>query len=98
MVWDFFREFPTPIAVLRCTPGQEGAARRLLLPLGLQERRWRTLRRMARDVVLGVPFSRCAGCGRYCQDALAVFCDGRTDVESADAWLNRYVEWKRGTT
>jgi hypothetical protein len=64
----------------------------LLRPLGLQNRRATALRRLTWDYLTGKPPGACHGAGRYAQDALALFCEGRTDLDDvADHWLSSYL-------
>ena len=91
MVMGLFRCYPTPQALAAAGKGLEF----VLEPLGLGHRRAETLRRLSRDYAAGKPPEECHGVGRYARDALAVFVEGRTDIEPSDKWLRPYVEWKR---
>jgi methyl-CpG-binding domain protein 4 len=67
----------------------------LLKPLGLQNRRAETLRRLSADYAAGKPPQDCHGVGRYAMDAWAIFVEGRTDVRPSDHFLRPYLAWRK---
>lgn len=66
----------------------------LLRPLGLQNRRAQTLRKLTEDYLAGKPPERTHGVGQYALDAWAIFVEGRTDVDPSDHWLRPYLHWR----
>lgn len=92
MVEAFFERFPTPDAVLLATD-QELAER--LRPLGLYNRRLRTLRHMAAEYVRGTPLDHLPGVGDYAIASVKIFVLHENDVVTDDPWLNKYLEWRR---
>ncbi|CAM9650756.1 unnamed protein product, partial [Discosporangium mesarthrocarpum] len=70
----FFKEYPTPTAVIEA---DQGALRQLLLPLGLN--REVTIKRFA-DGFLSLSWTdprELHGCGRFASDSWRIFCLGR---------------------
>jgi hypothetical protein len=88
---EVFRRWPTPGAMYTAGPELE----RFMRPLGLGPRKARLLRALSLDVLGGTPHAECAGTGQYALDSLAVFVEGRTDVEPRDGALSAYVGWAR---
>jgi len=86
-----FERWPTPRAMRNSGPDLET----LFRPLGLGYRKAKMLRRMSADYDQGVPAAECRGVGQYARDALAIFVDGRLDVEPDDGKLGLYLEWAR---
>ena len=68
----------------------------VLAPLGLQNRRARSIVGMARAWLRDRPTDsrmviRLPGCGKYAADSWAIFVEGCTDVRPNDGKLNWYV-------
>jgi methyl-CpG-binding domain protein 4 len=98
---ELLARWPTPADLIR---SDEAALEELLRPLGLVKRArtlvmmtrdWDSARRLAADGVEVPAVSHWWGCGRYAQDAVAIFVDGRTDVEPADRVLREWVLARR---
>ena len=72
---------------------------KILKPLGLYNRRSKSLIRFSREYVVNnwkLP-SDLYGCGKYADDCYKVFCKFQwNDVEPSDHALNDYVDWARG--
>ena len=94
MFEELFASYPSPDNVIHRTPlGRP--LEELLRPLGLQRRRVALLERLSRDYAAGKPPQDCHGVGQYALDALAIFVDGRTDVQPDDHFLKPYLTWKK---
>lgn len=89
IVDELFRRCPNPIAML------DADITDILQPLGLKNMRNKRLKDLTQDYLAGVPYTEMAGVGKYGVDCLKIFCGGMTDVETADRWLEPYLEWRR---
>jgi len=90
MVTEFFDLFPTPESVV---DGDEDILRSLLRPLGLVNRRIKTIKRFSEEFVTKkwVTAKELYGCGKYADDAYRIFIKGEwPEVEPNDHALNDY--------
>ena len=90
MISRFFDLFPTPESVV---DGDEDTLRSLLRPLGLVNRRIKTIKRFSEEFVTKrwTAAKELYGCGKYADDAYRIFVKGEwSDVEPNDHALNDY--------
>ena len=93
-MWRFFERYPTPGDTARADPCE---IQEMIAPLGLSERRSKTLIRMSdgylKDDWKGNP-AVLYGIGKYASDAYQIFCVGNwRDVQPKDHALNDYHNW-----
>jgi endonuclease III len=91
--------WPTPEALLEADDDELLV---LLKPLGLCNRRARTLKRMSAAVILGAELPNIPGVGEYARRSHSIFCmDDLGTVEPHDGALSQYWRWRtsrgRGT-
>ncbi len=90
-----FSRYPTESHMASASP--ENLAR-ILKPLGLYNRRSKSLIRFSKEYISNkwkLP-SDLYGCGKYADDCYKVFCRFQwNDVEPTDHALNDYVDWAR---
>jgi methyl-CpG-binding domain protein 4 len=67
----------------------------MLEPLGLHEKRAKTLIRLARDWLAGVPRKKMYGVGPYAEESWRIFVVGDIDFNPKDLRLAEYVSWAR---
>jgi len=93
MIEAFFKRYPTPAAMVAA---DEEELKQFLRPLGLSNRRAKTLVRFSKEYVSArwkTPRDL-YGCGKYADDAWHIFCVGDwQDVEPRDHALNDYHGW-----
>ena len=95
MISQFFDSFPTPEAVV---DADDQELRRLLQPLGLVNRRIKTVKRFSEEFVTKSWSSAkdLYGCGKYADDAHKIFIKGDwREVEPNDHALNDYHGYLR---
>lgn len=90
-----FLKYPGPELMAKA---DIGSLSKILRPLGLYNRRSKSLIRFSREFLKhewSLP-SDLYGCGKYADDCYRVFCRFEWDkVEPTDHALNDYVEWAR---
>ena len=90
MIHDFFFEYPDPNAIIT---GSEDKLRSKLKPLGLVNRRIKTLKRFSEEY-LSANWSTAKelyGCGKYADDAYSIFIKGEwQSIEPNDHALVDY--------
>jgi len=95
VVDEFFKRYPTP---KDCVSADSDGMYKLLKPLGLVNKRIKTLKRFS-DEYLNKDWStpkELYGCGKYADDAWHIFCKGDwRNVEPSDHALNNYHEFLR---
>eukprot|EP00741_Cyanophora_paradoxa_P006580 tig00001025_g6367.t1 len=93
VVWALFERWPTAAAL---ATADEGALRELVTPLGLYNKRARTLVRFAREF-LTLPWtapSQLHGVGKYAEDSWRIFCRGEwREARPEDHMLTHYHRW-----
>ena len=96
MIDEFFERYPDPKSIL---DADEESLRRLLQPLGMYNRRVKTLKKFSAGFEAGEwkTASDLYGCGKYADDAWRIFCKGDWDkVIPSDHALNEYHDWLVG--
>ena len=96
MIAQFFDSFPTPESVV---DADDQALRRFLHPLGLVNRRIKTVKRFSEEFVTKSWSSAkdLYGCGKYADDAYKIFIKGDwREVEPNDHALNDYHGYLSG--
>tara|TARA_Y100000034_G_C6818459_1_gene368400 strand:+ start:659 stop:1021 length:363 start_codon:yes stop_codon:yes gene_type:complete len=93
-MWKFFDRYPDPRLV---TEGKKEEIQKMIQPLGLSERRTRSLVRMSQDY-LSKKWTHdptvLYGIGKYGSDAYRIFCEGDwINVQPKDHALNDYHSW-----
>lgn len=90
----FFEKYPDCTSV---TPDDEAAIAELIRPLGLYNRRAKSIVKMSLayqrgwSVITDLP-----GVGKYAADSYRIFCEGRLDdVQPTDKKLLKYIGWAR---
>lgn len=88
---EVLRRWPTARVMATADPEELAS---VLRPLGLQNRRARLLREMGRQMALGwwEEPEDLPGVGPYGADALAIFVDGRVDLDPEDRVLRAWVQ------
>lgn len=84
--------WPTPDALVEA---DDGELLTVLKPLGLCNRRLRTIKRMAAAVILGAELPDVPGAGEYARRSYDIFC--RNDLGSTephDGVLSQYWRWR----
>jgi methyl-CpG-binding domain protein 4 len=93
-MWKFFEKYPDPVSASSADPSE---IREMIKPLGLSERRSRTLIRMSDDYInKDWKYSPDVlyGIGKYGSDAYRIFCLGEwRSVMPSDHALNDYHEF-----
>eukprot|EP00741_Cyanophora_paradoxa_P006578 tig00001025_g6365.t1 len=96
VVWVLFERWPTAAAL---ATADEGALRELVTPLGLYNKRARTLVRFAREF-LTLPWtapSQLHGVGKYAEDSWRIFCRGEwREARPEDHMLTTTTDARRG--
>ncbi len=90
MISDFFATFPTPESVV---DADEEILRSFLQPLGLVNRRIKTVKKFSEEFVTKdwQTAKELYGCGKYADDAYRIFMRGEWEsVEPTDHALNDY--------
>jgi len=90
-IWKFFDEYPTPEIAANADPIE---IQKMISPLGLSERRSRSLVKMSNDYI-NKDWKRSPdvlyGIGKYASDAYMIFCSGNwKNVQPKDHALNDY--------
>ena len=92
-----FKEYPT---AEKMSCAQEKDLYEIIKPLGMANKRTKTLIRFSKEY-LGGEWSTASdlyGCGKYADDAWKIFCLGSwRDVEPNDHALNNYHDWLKLT-
>ena len=93
-MWMFFDKYPDAKSA---SEADEREIQKMIQPLGLSERRSKTLVRMSKEYNQGQWKSdpkRLYGIGKYASDAYQIFCLGNwRDVQPKDHALNDYHSW-----
>ena len=93
-MWKFFDKYPDPPAAARADPSD---IQEMIQPLGLSERRSKTLVRMSDDYInkdWKLSPDVLYGIGKYGSDAYRIFCLGDwRNVQPRDHALNDYNNW-----
>lgn len=93
-MWKFFKKYPTP---KKASEANQADLQSMIQPLGLSERRSKTLIKMSNDYI-----NKCwkanpetlYGIGKYGSDAYRIFCLGEwKNVKPKDHALNDYHTW-----
>jgi len=90
---DFFTRYPDPQSVISA---DEEPMRDLLRPLGMYNRRLKTLKKFSQDFLIEnwQTASDLYGCGKYADDAWRIFCRGDwQNVKPDDHALTDYHNW-----
>ena len=93
MIAEFFKEYPDPESM---TLANEEKLKNHLRPLGLSNRRAKTLIRFSREYLAGAwdAAIELYGCGKYANDTWRIFCVGDwKNVQPNDHALNDYHGW-----
>ena len=94
IIWEFFRRWPTASDCVSADPDE---IRELIRPLGLYNRRTRTLQRLSRSFRDGSYKSirDIPGVGQYAADSHRIFCEGILIENANDIVLQTYLKWAK---
>lgn len=91
-----FLAYPTSDA---CALADDKALADLLKPLGLYNRRAKTIIKLSQSYNgEWSNVSLLPGVGKYAADSWRIFVDGKIDIEPGDTKLKKYVEWAKSLT
>ena len=93
MIEDFFKRYPDAVSLIHTDKDE---LRKRIRPLGLANRRTKTLIRFSKEYLAGswITAKELYGCGKYADDAWRIFCVGDWEaVEPNDHALNDYRGW-----
>lgn len=90
VIWDFFEKYPDALCAANADSKEMAE---LLKPLGLYNRRAKTIIRFSREFNSGLALEDCYGIGKYALDSYKMFCGRSLDVEPTDSKLKMYLEW-----
>ncbi len=92
IIWTLFERYPTAAAM---SDADETELAALIKPLGFQNRRAKSLRRMSADFAAGKRIDELHGVGKYARDSYAIFVEGRVDeTEPTDVKLLMWKQWR----
>lgn len=92
MIIGLFERYPTPRKMALANLYE---LKRLLRPLGLQNRRANALRLFSRGFFSGRLYADCYGIGQYAIDSHRIFVEGDLGVRPFDKVLKKYLKWRR---
>jgi len=94
VIWKFFSMYPDPES---CVRGDPDDIRELIRPLGMYNRRTRSLQMLSQSFVDGEYKSvrDLPGVGKYAADSHRMFCEGYLVENVQDEKLKAYLSWAK---
>lgn len=90
VIWKFFERYPDALCAKEANVEELAT---ILKPLGLYNRRAKTIVKFSREFNKGLALEDCFGIGKYALDSYKIFCDRSLDVQPTDFKLKMYLEW-----
>jgi endonuclease III len=93
---EFFDSFPGPFSA--SDESQVSKMTEILRPIGMQNRKSRSIMLMSRGFILGKQIQDLHGAGKYAHDSWKIFVERRLIPDVKDKELKNYVRWVQSLT